>query len=171
VYGKWPRYQLPREEKIMESDTHSAQLAVEEVETNQGVLFDDAAEEFAPLIMPMNAILIAKVTWSLSMDSEVIQYYCITSNSRHWFLWIKPWDDNWGRWHVPWLEVCIPKHVWTCAEAARLLIAISWHRVKTTYDYERFDEIRAARLLSVEDLEGIADEVWPDEENKQEGSK
>jgi hypothetical protein len=146
-----------------------ASLLADEVWTPErverdGIKWADRAKELGPLNMPSSSRFIARVEWTLSMVSNVLQSYYLSSNKQrsHWFLWIKSWDDNWSRWDAPEIRCCIPKRGLSAEQAARILMAASWGNERMAYEMDCYDLISITGLLQEDELDAIADEVWPE---------
>ena len=41
------------------------------------------------------------------MNARISAYYLSTNRERtHWFLWLRQYDDNWGRWDESVIDLC-----------------------------------------------------------------
>lgn len=56
--------------------------------------------------MPRSARYVGQVEWAWSpMHMRISAYYVSMDRAhRHWLLWTKAYDDNWGRWMDPALK-------------------------------------------------------------------
>jgi hypothetical protein len=121
-----------------------------------------------PRHMPRSAKFLGMVEWSWSpMHSRLDAYYLSTNMARsHWFLWVRR-PNEWADWTLsPLSEVRVfaygPKKGVPPKVAAIHLIRAFWIEGKT----DRYDMVSEEGLLSVDEIEAIADSVWGNLEQK-----
>lgn len=114
--------------------------------------------------MPRSARYVAQVEWAWSpMHMRIDAYYLSMDGShRRWLLWVKHYDDNWGRWEAPSIVSYGLRAKLGAADAARLLLLDYW-AVQRDDGTDRFHWINEEGLLGTEDLNAIATFVWTDE--------
>lgn len=75
--------------------------------------------------MPRSARYLGQVEWAWSPANSRISahYLSMDRRHRHWLLWLKPYDDNWGRWDQPQVDAAAPRQRLDARAAAKLLLA------------------------------------------------
>lgn len=109
--------------------------------------------------IPRSPQLIVHCEWAWSpMHNRIAAWYLHRSRS-HWVLWLRHYDDNWGKWD--WDAVsAVPLRQAGEEEAATHLLMDAWEREKREMSTDRFHWINEASLLSVAQVKEIAREVW-----------
>lgn len=115
-----------------------------------------------PARMPSSARYIGQVEWAWSpMHMRIDAYYLSTNRARtHWFLWLRLYDDNWGRWDAPQIYAHAVKGKVEATVAATYLLMDAWSADALQIELDHFHWINNACLLSVEELGAIGREVW-----------
>ncbi len=91
------------------------------------------------------------------MDSYYLQL-----GQAHWVLWLKRFDDNWGKWEKPIAIARCPRKWIVCdKDAAMILLAAALAEGRRVYDSEldRFHGITGTGLLAIEELDAVANLV------------
>jgi hypothetical protein len=74
------------------------------------------------------AELLCTIEWSWSPVNERMESYYLQRGRTHWILWIKRYDDNWGKWEKP---IAIARCPWRglsdSKDAAMILLAAVLH--------------------------------------------
>jgi hypothetical protein len=81
----------------------------------------------------------------------------------HWILWLKRYDDNWGRWEEPIaIARCPWKGIGYNRDAAMVLLAavLAEDRRRYVSDLDRFHSVSDTGLLSIGDLDAVANRVY-----------
>ena len=84
-----------------------------------------------------------------------------------WILWLKPYDDNWGRWEKAIAIARCPRKglLYYDKDAAMILLAAALAediRLRD-FDLDRFHMVTNTGLLSMKELDAVANSVWSDE--------
>lgn len=121
-----------------------------------------------PARMPASARYIGQVEWAWSpVNTRIDAYYLSTNRARtHWFLWLRLFDDNYGRWDAPQIYACALKGKVDSTVAATYLLMDAWSADARQIELDRFHWINKACLLSVEELGAIGRVVWAVGESK-----
>ncbi len=116
-----------------------------------------------PAQMPRTAKYIGQVEWAWSpMNTRLDAYYLSSNRARtHWFLWLRLYDDNWGKWDEPQIYAYAPKQGVEETIAATFLLLDAWSADALVTTLDHFHWINQAELLSVEELGAIGRVVWP----------
>ena len=116
-----------------------------------------------PAQMPRTAKYIGQVEWAWSpMHMRIDAYYLSANRARtHWFLWLRLYDDNWGKWDEPQIYAYAPKQRIDDTVAATFLLMDAWSADAQETTLDHFHWINKAELLSVEELGAIGRVVWP----------
>jgi hypothetical protein len=78
----------------------------------------------------------------------------------HWILWSKSYDDNWGRWgEEDAVARCAVKGA-VQRDAAVILLAEYLDMRRRVADLDRFHWINETGVLSVGEIDAVADAVW-----------
>jgi hypothetical protein len=126
---------------------------------------DPSAPVPIPARMPRTARYIGQVEWAWSpMHVRLDAYYLSTNRERtHWFLWLRLYDDNWGRWDKDAQIIgYAPKQKVTPGVAAVYLLLDAWTADVRETDLDHFHWINRAAFLSVAELRAIARIAWPE---------
>ena len=124
-------------------------------------LAEDKLQRLAPTTMPRSARYLGQVEWAWSpMHSRISGYYLSMDRShRHWVLWDRPYDDNWGRW----MEPCAVAAARRCAAdantAAKLLLVHTWS-LERDDGLDQFHWVGEAAFLEAGEFNEIAAAVW-----------
>src|SRR5262249_51975952 len=106
------------------------------------------------------ATFLCTFEWSLSYFSHRMESYYTQRARTHWVLWLKRYDDNRGRWENP---IAVARCAWKGLDwdkdAAMILLAAVFVDDKRRFDLGRFG-INNTGLLSMEELDAVADTVW-----------
>ena len=121
----------------------------------------ELSDNDTPATMPRSARHLGQVEWAWSpMHMRIDAYYLSMDRPhRRWLLWVKPYDDNWGRWEVPVVVARAPRLGLVDTDAAKLLL-IDYLAVQRDQDTDRFHWINEEGLLDSGDINAIADIVW-----------
>ena len=88
-------------------------------------------------------------------------YYLSSNRARtHWILWLRSYDDNWGRWAEPHIYAHAPRQNVSAKVAATYLLLDAWSANIAEYELDRFHWINKAAFLSVEELVAISRIAW-----------
>ncbi len=115
-----------------------------------------------PENMPRSARYIGQVEWAWSpVNARIDAYYLSTNRARtHWFLWLRLYDDNWGRWEEPQIYAHAPRQNVGARVAAIYLLLDAWSANIAEYELDRFHWINEAAFLSVEEIIAIGRIAW-----------
>jgi hypothetical protein len=115
--------------------------------------------EAIPKSGPRSPIYLAQVEWAFSPMHIRLDTYYLHSGRRHWLLWSRSWDDNWGKWD--WTAVaCVGKKGVSEHQAAVHLLIEFWKEEAEESDVDQFHWINEAEYLSVAELAAVARVVW-----------
>ena len=81
------------------------------------------------------------------MHNRIAAWYLHRSRS-HWVLWIRHYDDNWGKWDWDTVSV-VPLRQASEEEAATHLLMDAWERESREMSTDRFHWINEVSLLSI----------------------
>ena len=109
--------------------------------------------------IPRSPQLIVHCEWAWSPMHNRIAAWYLHRSRRHWVLWLRHYDDNWGKWD--WNAVsAVPLRQASAEVAATCLLMDTWEREKCEMSTDRFHWINETSLLSVAQVKEIAREVW-----------
>ncbi|MCX7152176.1 MAG: hypothetical protein NT115_06530 [Proteobacteria bacterium] len=75
-------------------------------------------------------------------------YYLSTNRARTpWILWLRLYDDNWGRWAEPHIYAHAPRQNVSAKVAATYLLLDAWSANIAEYELDRFHWINEAAVL------------------------
>ena len=116
-----------------------------------------------PAKMPRSAKYIGQVEWAWGPNNTRLDAYYLSTNRQrtHWFLWLRPYDDNECQWDEPQIRAYAPKEEVPSEVAAAYLLLDSWTEETRDSDPGHFHWINKADFLSVEELHAIGRAVWP----------
>ena len=124
-----------------------------------GVVSDD----IIPKSGPRSPEYLAQVEWAWSPMHIRLDAYYLHSGRKHWLLWSRYWDDNWGKWG--WTVVgCVGKKGVSERQAAVYLLVEFWKEEAEKSDVDQFHWINEDGYLSIADLAAIARVVWGEAE-------
>jgi hypothetical protein len=109
------------------------------------------------------AEFVCTIEWSWSPVNERMESYYLQHGRTHWILWIRRYDDNWGKWENPIAVARCPWHgLHDGKDAAMILLAAVFAEERRCYSSEldRFHSINKTGLLSAGELDAVADAVW-----------
>lgn len=119
-----------------------------------------------PKRLPYGSRYLGQLEWAWSpVNSRISSYYVsMSSGQQHWVLWLKYFDDNWGRWCSP--EPIRAAH--RCGglkalEAAQWLLYDHWLSEREA-GLDSFHWIAEEGDLDVSVLRAVSRAVWGDEE-------
>lgn len=120
-----------------------------------------------PARMPRSAKYVGQFEWAWGPNNSLlVAYYLSTNRERtHWLLWVRPYDDNWGKWDEPQVQVYAPKQNVPAKTAAAYLLLDSWTEEIRESSLDHFHWINKVDFLSVEELHAIGRVVWPNVTN------
>jgi hypothetical protein len=102
------------------------------------------------------------IEWSWSPVNERMESYYLQRGRTHWLLWLKRYDGNWAKWEKPIaISRCARKGLCDDKDVAMILLAAVLAEEIRYYNSDpgRFD-INNTGLLSMEELDAVADTVW-----------
>ena len=114
---------------------------------------------------------VCTLEWSWTPYNERMESYYLQRARTHWVLWLRRFDDNWGKWNKP---GAIARYVWKdcISDHAEGLGQIDWHNaamillravfaeeIRQYSDPGRFD-VTSDGLLFMDELDAVADAVW-----------
>jgi hypothetical protein len=109
------------------------------------------------------AEFICTIEWSWTPVNERMESYYLQRGRANWVLWLKRFDDNYGQWEKPTAMAKCPRKgiAYDNKAAAMILLAAVLAEEIRRYNSDpgRFD-INNAYLLSMEELDAVADTVW-----------
>jgi len=119
-------------------------------------------ERNRPKSMPRTARFLVELEWSWGMFHERQSRYFVSSNRArsHWILWSRSYDDNEECWNEELYMYAPRKGVPEKVAAIYLLLDTMRYEVES-HNLDRFHWIEQEGLLDDDDLEAIAQEVWP----------
>lgn len=125
-----------------------------------------ALGELAKLKMPRSARYLGQVEWAWSpMHSRVSSYYLsMDRERRHWLLWVRPYDDNWGRWDDPWVIAAAPRSGLDGRSAGKLLLVHHWN-LEREDGLDQFHWVNEACLLTAGEFNEIGEAAWGDKQD------
>ena len=134
------------------------------IEPSPRVEFDmDSSERWLKRMDRRKAEFLCTIEWSWSPANERMESYYLQRSRTHWVLWLKRYDDNWGKWEKP---IAIARCPWKGLghnqDAAMILLAAVLAEEIRRYQSEldRFHAITSTGLLSIGELDAVADTVW-----------
>lgn len=93
-----------------------------------------------------------------------MESYYLQRTREYWILWIKRYDDNYGRWDAAVAIARCPRNELgeDDKHAAMVLLAAAFAEDMRKYDNEsdRFHGVTNTGLLSMEELDAVANTVW-----------
>jgi hypothetical protein len=108
---------------------------------------------------PRSPSYLAQVEWAWSPMHNRLDAYYLHRGRRHWVLWVRYWDDNWGHWD--WVAAaCVPRKGVSEREAAVHLLLELWKHEVIEADLDHFHWINEDVYLSVAELAAIGRHVW-----------
>ena len=120
-------------------------------------------DEFIPKHGPRSPVYLGQVEWAWSPMHNRLDAYYLHRGRKHWLMWIRYFDDNWGKWE--WSPVaCVSRKGITERQAATHLLIEFWRHDARYRDVDRFHWINEGAFLTVADLSAIGRHVW-DENN------
>jgi len=119
--------------------------------------------DLLPIKMPGSAKYVGQVEWAWGPNNTRLDSYYLSANRRrtHWILWLRWYDDNWGKWEEPQIHAYGPRQGVPGNVAAAFLLLDAWIIDKGESDPGHFHWINNSALLSVEELQAIGRIVWP----------
>jgi hypothetical protein len=110
------------------------------------------------------ASFLCTLDWSWSPVNERRESYYLQQCGAYWVLWLKQYDDNWGRWEKPTaIARCLREGIGFKAAAMILLAeALAEDIRRYDSDLDRFHEITDTGELSMDEIQAIGDAVWAD---------
>jgi hypothetical protein len=107
------------------------------------------------------------VIYSLTTSTRLMHRMAWSFSNRN-ILWIKQYDDNEGKWEKPFAIARCPWKGLAGGDAAMTLLAAVLREEQRRYDSDwgRF-YINDTGLLSMEELDAVADAVWGDREKNE----
>jgi hypothetical protein len=137
-------------------------LDMPKIEPTPRIEFDlDGSEQWLKH-MRQTAEFICTIEWSWSPLNERKESYYLQRGRTHWILWLKRYDDNWGKWEKPVVVArCPGKEIGRDKDAAMILLAGVFSEAIRHYNSDPgpFD-INDAGLLSMWELDVVSDTVW-----------
>jgi hypothetical protein len=114
--------------------------------------------------MPRSARYVGQVEWAWSpMNMRISAYYVSMDRTRrHWLLWTRAYDDNWGRWMEPALKVAARGCGLDAKTAAKLLLVHTWS-LERDDGLDSFHWVNEADLLEAGEFNEISTAVWGDD--------
>jgi hypothetical protein len=72
------------------------------IEPPPRVEFDmDGAAQWLKCMDRRKADFLCTIEWSWSPVNERMESYYLQQGRTHWILWLKHYDNNWGKWEKP----------------------------------------------------------------------
>ena len=116
-----------------------------------------------PKNAPTKSTYLCQVEWAWSPAHNRLNAYYLHRGRSHWSLWLKYWDDNWGRWNQ--IAVgCVPRRGVDQKQAAVYLLLEFWTFDAQENSVDEFHWINEDGFLSIAELAAIAREVWGEAE-------
>ena len=88
-------------------------------------------------------------------------YLSMCRRRRHWVLWSKCYDDNWGRWMDPGATAVASRAGLSVDAAARLMLYDCWGQERA-HGLDRFHWVNEGGVLDAGELAEVAAAVWGD---------
>jgi hypothetical protein len=151
---------MPQEEKTVPQQINE----VRKIEPSATTEFDFAGSK-GFLKRPNGRLtsFVCKVEWSWTPMNERVESYYLQRSRNHWVLWKKSYDDNYGRWEKPVALAPCSRQAFGNADkdaAMALLVAVfAEERRQYHAELDRFD-INDTGLLSLQEIDAVADTVW-----------
>jgi hypothetical protein len=91
-----------------------------------------------------------------------MESYYLQRARQHWILWLRQYDDNNGQWEEPAAKARCPRKGLADKDAAMILLGAILAEDLRRYDpdLERFHSITGTGLLSIKEIDTVADTVW-----------
>lgn len=117
-----------------------------------------------PAKMPRTAKYLGQVEWAWSPNHNLVAAYYLSTDRhrRYWLLWVRPYDDNWGKWSESFIYFYTERHDVAARVAAIYLLLDAWRFEKRRSGHDHFHWINSAEFLTTEELLAIGREVWPE---------
>jgi hypothetical protein len=134
-----------------------------ELEPDAGALAGVPPHWTEPRRMPPNARLAVEVAWSWGPMNSRQSRYLISGDreGRHWLLWERHFDDNYGRWERTAQVVAhAAKGGVTEAVAAARMLAACWRREIKEAKLDEFHQVLSNGVVAEEDLAQLAKHLW-----------
>ncbi len=114
-----------------------------------------------PTEKPHSARHLGQVEWSWSpMHSRLDAYYLSLDRSRtRWLLWLRPFDDNWGRWEPAAVVAHAPRARLAAEVAGKLLLMDYWTSM-AAQGTGRFHRINEPGIFDAAELRELARTAW-----------
>ncbi len=111
------------------------------------------------------SISLAQVEWAWSPMHARIDGYQVHQSKEHWLLWCGGPDDNVCPNTFNWFAVaCMPVKGVSQADAGIHLLSAFWNFEAGSRSLDQYHWINHCGILSVSDIQSIAEEVWSAEE-------
>jgi hypothetical protein len=134
--------------------------AMPTIEPLPHVEFDMSNWAGLPKGMGRTASYLCQLEWASSPMHCLLDSFYLHRGRTHWILWSKSYDDNWGKWEEG-------QAIARCAvtglvqrDAAMILLAEYLDMRRRDAYLDRFDWINETGLLSVGEIDAVADAVW-----------
>jgi hypothetical protein len=116
-------------------------------------------DDVVPKNGPSSPTYLGQVEWAWSPAHNRLDAYYLHRGRKHWMLWSRYWDDNWGKWE--WAAVaCVAKNEASQRQAAVHLLIEFWKEEARESDVDHFHWINEGGFLAIAELSAIAREVW-----------
>jgi hypothetical protein len=117
--------------------------------------------------MPPNARVIAECWWYWSPHHSRHERYQICSNRDRtlWVLWARAQDTNWGTWLTPKVVAHRPRRAADNErQMACAMLDVLWRAAIQREKLERFSECVTGELMLGDEIDELADALWPPSE-------
>lgn len=113
---------------------------------------------------PRKLTYLATVEWAWSPIHDRLDAYYLNPRGRYWLLWIRSLDDGQIPWRWSWaLYAWAEQRRVPGYEAAVCMLRDAWAQEAEHGSLDHFHFIDEGGLLTVETLQAIGRDVWPDE--------
>lgn len=118
--------------------------------------------------MSRNADYICQLEWAWGPMHSAINAFYLTRGRYGWVLWLKYFDDNYGRWDEPIaVQVCSFGNQ-NKEASAMLMLAAYLKELHDHYDRDHYHWINEDGLLSVAEIEAVGRHVWKNQMSQSE---
>jgi hypothetical protein len=169
---KAKRIVTKKAKKVRRADTKPLDEAVAEpvppqkvempkIEPPPKIEFDmDGSARWLKRMDPGRAEFLCTIEWSETPVNERMESYYLQQSRTHWILWIRQYDDNWGKWEKPLAIARCPWKGFAAGDAAMTLLAAVLREGQRLYQsgWGPFD-INNTGMLSTEELNAVANAV------------
>ena len=110
---------------------------------------------------PRKVIYLFGVEWAWSPAHSRMDHYYLNLKPNHWFMWNHWLDDHSDPWKWEWIFLSYANHIGGDLKTlATHMVLDFWNNDRDHQGLDHFHLISNTGLLSVDDVQAIAKEVW-----------